>query len=188
VDAFAITEIDDANGNDEGDITTITTPGAADAHELRTAGIIISNVSVTEVKTVTCDGACGAGVGEQAQFTFEFDVEAFGSDIFIDDNVEVAGDGHLFEIVTGGGGTSDVITSTAPAAGTSTWEVAENTTETFTITINYTADAAEFVSANVLAIQWNDADVIEGGAGNEQYDFSMEDFESDPIFLNATAP
>jgi hypothetical protein len=91
------------------------------------------------------------------------------------------------------GGTSvlvDLITSPGTdAAGTSTWQVDEDETRGFIITVNYTAgdDLDEFVTTNITAIQWNDADVVEGGAGNEQYNFNMEDFESDPIFLNSGA-
>ncbi len=184
--------VEDEAGEDlaDGDKTGTAVGGE---HGLFSVGIMVSDVTVTETKTVTCDGVCAVGEAEQAQFTFTFDVTAFGGDIFIDDTVELPGadGGHLYEAHDGtgaavGGTLVDLITSPGTdAAGTSTWWVDEDETREFIITINYTADAAEFVQVDVTAIQWNDDDVIEGGAGNEQYDFNMGDFESDPIFLNA---
>ncbi len=178
-------DIEDEAGDDlaDGDRT-----GSAigEDHGLYSVGIMVDNVEVDREKTLSCDGTCGAGENEQAQFTYEFDVTAFGGDIYIDDVVETgAEDGHLYTLNGVGGTAAETISSTADDAGVSTWKIEEGETETFTITINYTADADEFVQIDLTDIQWNDEDVVEGGAGNEQYDFNMDIFESDPIFLNS---
>lgn len=183
----SLTKFEDANGNDEGDIDE-TINGGSETHELRTAGIMVSDVTVTEVKTVACDGACAAGVGEQAQFKFEFDVTAFGGNMFIDNVVEAAGTGHTYTLNGVGGAVApSMIAPGVDTADTSTWEISEGDTETFVITINYTADAAEFVNIDLTAIQWSATDVAEDNAASQQYQFEMDRFESDPTYLNFTA-
>jgi len=83
----AVTEAEDANGNDEGDID-----GAADAADfdsdtftLRSEGIAIDLDSVTESE----DTASFSGDSDNGTYTFVIDVEAFGQNFFIDEETAV---------------------------------------------------------------------------------------------------
>jgi|GEM_PF-1082235 len=130
VASFAITEIDDENGNDEGDITTLTTPGAADTHELRTAGIMVDFVDSDSTRTFTADST---GEEDQGTFTIEFDVTAFGDDMYVDKGSEVG--------LTNSTGTYTLADAAVLAA------------ETYTATINgtavvYTATAGDAAGTN----------------------------------------
>ena len=200
IQAGAVGDFDEGDGifvsftsvtaeDEEGDNVEATGTAVGNNFAFYTEGIMVSDVVVTEEKTVSCDGACASGSAERAEFKFTFDVTAFGGDIFVDDVVEDAGTGHLYE-VTGTDTTVAVITSSADASGgLSTWIVREGQTETFTITLNVIpagagVAASGFFTGDIDAIQWSATNVAEDNAASSQYNFDMEDFLSDPVFLS----
>lgn len=189
VENFAITELEDENGNDEGDITTITSPGASNTHEIRDEGIMVAFDKSSFVKT-TSDTT---GINETVEFTLEFDVTAFGEDMWIErtcavgttgtdvDAVEVSLDGD-----TDGSSTTctDFDTTSGADQGTHGFEVKKGTTESFAVTI--LGDAGEAASAGssvtfkarINGIGFN---VGTDAVGDTVYAFDLDEFESKAV-------
>ncbi|HMQ01730.1 MAG TPA: hypothetical protein PKD79_01520, partial [Candidatus Doudnabacteria bacterium] len=72
-------EATDSNGNDEDDMTLAGT-STSNTHELRSEGIMVEMVGNPSASVTTVDGA----TNDIAQFTWTFDVTAFGSkDVYI---------------------------------------------------------------------------------------------------------
>lgn len=192
VDAFAITVIDDENGNDESDITTLTTPGAADAHELRTSGIMLEFVSSSASKTFTADST---GEEDQGTFSITFDVTAFGTDQRVDKTCALnedqgdAGEGLSLLITNSGDLAGDTITSCIITSGSTdtednanVFEVDENSTRRLTLTVIATNDglAADFHEVSLEAVNYGTAT---DNTNASFYTFNLGDFKTDPLHL-----
>jgi len=74
-------DVEDENGNDEGDMTITGTPTSA-THTLRSEGIALT----LDSKSANKDAASFSGDFDTGTFTFEIEVEAFGEDFYMDED------------------------------------------------------------------------------------------------------
>ena len=180
---FDITEIEDANGNDEGDISTLTFTTDASTHEVRDEGIMVEFVGSSNVKTT------GDGVNDFVEFTLEFDVTAFGDDMWVEQTCVVGTTGtdvDAVEVSADGG-----LTPTCPELdsegeeGTDGFEVKEGQTERFTVNIlvdgeNGAQNTSSTVRARINGIGFN---VGTDAAGDTVYAFDMADYKSNAVTI-----
>jgi hypothetical protein len=146
-------------------------------------------VSVSETKTFTADDA---GENDQGTFTIKFDVTAFGDTFYIRnaatatttlDNVGYQGgaatdSGVLFN-VTSATTTSATLTSTADLV-VDGFEVDNNSTESFTLTVNVTAGTPAFQTVGLRAIEW----ALDSSADTGFFSAGLDtDWDTDPLFL-----
>ena len=183
VTSFAITEIEDANGNDEGDISTLTTPGASYIHELRDEGIRVTFVKSSNVKTT------GTAVNDTVEFTLEFDVTAFGNDAYIDktcvvgttgtdvDAVEISAEGGLTPVCTNLDSTGD--------EKTDGFKVKKGTTERFTVNILVDGENGTQHTSSTVRARINGIGYVMGtdGAGDTVYAFDMTNYKSNAVTI-----
>lgn len=177
-------DAEDESGEELGD-TEMTGTATGDTHALYDIGFNAVLVSATESKTTTSDTS---GVGDQGQFVIKYDVTAFDGDIYVDntctedtDDSEAAAEGNSYTLTNPSSNSSTcVLTSTGDNASNS-FLVEEGETETFTLTVNVTASADAFVQLDMTAIGWVPTTA---GQGTQLYTFNLDEFESDPLFLN----
>lgn len=162
----------------------LTGSAVGDAHAAYEVGFELDLVSATQVKTVTSDTS---GVGDQAQFVIKYEVTAFDGDIWIDNTCVEDNDGSevatatSYSVTNDGSNTTNCITtSTGDTVGGNSFLIEEGTSETITLTVNVTATADAFAQVALEAIGWD----YEAGGDDEVYSFNLDDFETDPIFLN----
>jgi hypothetical protein len=133
-------------------------------------------VSVDFDKTYSRDSGV-SGDADKATAKFKFNVDAFGADAFVD----VDGSDHSFSV---SGDTSAEIASLSSLADklSESFKVKENNNEDFTLTIVITADENGFfdVSLDEIAYAFSNID------GDITYDFNLDDFETDPVYLSVT--
>ena len=184
---FDITEIEDENGNDEGDITTLTFATDSETHELRDEGIMVSFVGSSYNKTAsTTDNIDGT-----VEFTLEFDVTAFGDDMWVDKTCAIEDSGvdvDATEVSLDGdadfNNTSCTDFDSTGDAGTDGFEVKDGTKETFTVTIlglggEAGADnTAVTFKARLNGIGFN---VGTDAVGDTVYAFDLADYESSAV-------
>lgn len=175
---FLASEVDDqegdslANGDRSGSVV-------GESQTFFKEGIVVELVgSPTAVKTV---GDASAPESDSGLFSITFDVTAFGSDVFIDKSAPLAagGSGESDLTITGTGSVTSEISSVGADEGTDGFEVADGTTERFTITTNILATATGFfrVQLGSLAYALTDADAT------TYYSSDLEDFKTPSISL-----
>lgn len=161
------------------------------ANALYDSGIMVEFVSGTAVRTAIADAATESDTGEYA---ITFDVTAFDADARIDKSCETdngsdaAGQGSVFdEVMTAAdttGWTLPCSTSSAQSdtEDTSTdFEIDEDTTRTFTVTVAYTPDEDSYLQVVLESINWGTAT---DGSNANYYNFNMGDFKTPNMFLN----
>jgi len=177
-------DAEDESGEDLTDGTEMTGTATGDAHAIYDAGITVSLKSVEIEKTLACDGVCAVGEAEQAQAVITLEVDAFDADAYVEDSIAVAtGSGAVYTVNGGAAPTVvDNLTSSADLDATTTaYEILEGTSETFTVTVNITADAPDFFNVAVTEIDWG---ATVATSDDNVYDFNLDDFETDYIYLN----
>lgn len=188
-----IDDAEDANGNDEGDMTLSGT-ATSETHEFREEGMMAMFVDGEVEKTFTADAS---GETDQGTYTISFDVTAFGTDVYVDRSTEddngsnVAGQGVVFD-VNSTAGTPTVSSMLLDAEGTESgdhavsFQVEEGETRTFTLTVVLTGSSTTDGSHQVIveSINWdNEAGGVDA-APDFFYSFDMGDYKTPYLFLN----
>ena len=184
---FEITELEDANGNDEGDITTLTFTTDSETHEVRDEGIMVEFVGSSYVKTPSET----TGINETVEFTLEFDVTAFGDDMWVDQTCAVGTTGTDVDAIevsldndADGSSTTCTDVDSTGDEGTNGFEVKEGQTETFTVTILGNggeaggAGSPVTFTARINGVGFN---VGTDAAGDTVYAFDMSDYKSKAV-------
>ncbi len=186
VSSFEITELEDENGNDENDITLLTTTAVGEIHEVRSEGIMVELVSVSE--TITTAGDPGTSPSyDVGSFKVTFEATAFGEDQRIDRSAvspaaEVAGEGIGYTLSAGTLVTASLTSSSTDSEDTvATFELDENVTRTFTLTVVVEGDD-NLVELSVDSINYGLA-ILDTNA--VFYTFNLDEFKTDELYLNA---
>lgn len=169
----------------------LTGTALADAHVVYDAGIIVEFVSATATRSFTADEA---GESDTGEYKITFRVTAFDGDMRIDrtcedDNgADADGQGTVFDFTVSAGDevgwTVGCLLSSSSADSedtANTFEVDENKTRTFTLTVNVTPDEDSFVEVAIESINWG---TNQDNTNAEDYTFSLDEFKTDSIFLN----
>jgi len=183
-----IDDAEDANGNDEGDMT-LSGSATGEAHSLREEGIMVTFDDSSYVKT-TSDTS---GVNETVEFTLEFDITAFGNDAFIakqstgcTDNAAPASTYTTDVVVsldgdTNGDNTTCTEFDSTGDEGTNGFEVEEGQTEHFTVTVLGNAGEAGSAGTSVTfraRLESLGYKMGSDAAGDTQYTFDLADYKS----------
>lgn len=163
-------------------------------HAVYDSGIMVEFVSATAERTFTADAATE---DDQGTYKITFDVTAFDGDMRIDTSSEVAdanaaGQGVEFsEVDTAGTPVlgSDILESntTDTEDTTDTFEVDEDTTRRFTLTVIYSADSTPTdgsVYVKIDSINWGTAT---DNTNANYYEFDLGDYKTEYLFLNGIA-
>lgn len=139
----SILDAEDANGNDEGDMTISGTP-SSESFTLRSEGLSLDFDSSTFSETLNNEAST---TDDQGVFTYKFTVTAFGDDFFFNKTASRGTTGTTTGaeyIITTDGGNSTVTTGSVTQSLTSTadtesgdYKVAEGETETFTLKVTF---------------------------------------------------
>jgi hypothetical protein len=161
------------------------------ANALYDAGIMVEFVSGTATRTAIADAATESDTGEYA---ITFDVTAFDADARIDKSCESdtatvdAGEGVVFdEVMTAANTTGWTLPCSTSSAQSDTedtadtFEIDEDTTRTFTVTVAYTPDEDSYLQVVLESINWGTAT---DGSNANYYTFNMGDFKTPNMFLN----
>lgn len=173
----------DAEGADDLAGAQFSGSATGDEHTLRTEGAILELTDTTETLKANTDATT---TDDEGVYVLEFDVTAFNGDLYIDDTTDqgtVENDYGVNYIITSGGST---IASTT-AAGVATldsdatltggrYKVAEGSTETFTLTVEY--DPAATGSFKVQLYSVNFKVDTNAAADTQQLALPAEDFDT----------
>ena len=171
----------DAEGSDDvtvGGSTSIS----SEIHTLRTEGVDLAFVDDTVTSKANTDATT---TDDEGVFVIEFDVTAFGGDLYIDDTTDqgtVENNYGVNYIVTSNGST---IASTT-AAGVATldsdaeltggrYKIAEGETETFTLTVEYDPASSGSFKVQLYSVNFNDTNA---DADTQQLATPAEDFDT----------
>lgn len=170
-----------------------------EAHAVYDEGIMVEFVSADAERTFTADAS---GEDDQGTYTIVFDITAFDGDMYIDDDCEddngadAAGQGTVFDVNSSAGTPTGGATCLVDAAGTETgdtsssWQVQEGETRQFTFTVTLTADTTPTDGNHQVILESINWDDEAGGVDSTPdffYNFNMDDFETDYLFLNGIA-
>lgn len=171
-------DVEDEAGEDLVDADKTGT-ATGESHEVRDIGIMVDLVSATATISSTSDGT--AGVSDAGTFTITFNVTAFDGDAYIDLSAPLAagGSGETDLAVSGAGTVVATIDCAACTQGTDGFLVDEGETEKVVVTTNITATTSGFFAVEVDDIVYALTDID----GNLSYDFNLDDFATDQIFL-----
>lgn len=190
VNSVEISELEDDNGNDESEITTLTRSADGETHTLRTEGLMIGDASFTETVKDTTETAGG----EEGVYKVTFDVTAFEDAMYIPvgstkATSSVTNFGVVYMVQDENGdsvesaGTSTAVVSSSASKSGNYFEVEEGETESFTLTVNYDPAADGFFRVALYGVNFNvgtaaTADSVETATPSE-------DYESDYLNLDA---
>lgn len=161
------------------------------AHALYDSAIRVELVSVDQVRSFEADASGETDAGE---FTVKFTVEAFGADLYMDKSTEddngsnAAGQGVVYDFTASTTATPTVsaatLTGAAKSGDTGTdFKITEGAAaREFTLKVTLTGDTATDASyyMNLESINWG---VSSTGANANYYTFNLEDFQTDPLYL-----
>jgi peptidoglycan hydrolase-like protein with peptidoglycan-binding domain len=174
IDSSAI-DAEDAQGDS---ITVTSSDVSGGTITFRTAGIEVELNSITESITPS-DSAPDLGT-----YVFKFDVTAFGNDVFLSgtttDTATLDETNSVDFVKTGGGSATSTLTCSGCEESSNAFEVSENTTEEFTLTV-IVSGSGGFADIEIDKILW-------GTTAAHPYTTTTEvdDWESDQQFLSAT--
>lgn len=156
----------DAEGADSGEEVTVS--GASnvegDTHTLRTDGVDVEVTDTTETLKANTDTTT---TDDEGVFEIEFDVTAFGTDLYIDDTAEQdtseSDYGVNYRIVNSSGS----VIASSTAAGVATldaetdleggyFKVDEGETVTFTLTVEFDPAVTGSYRLELYSVNWND--------------------------------
>ena len=193
-------DAEDEEGDDLSDADK-TGGTSSDTHVFYETGIQVSLVSIEE-KTTVQDSADN----DTAQFIIKYNVTAFGGDVYVGDTASattvtsipdttVSSNRVVYRVDEAGTATTADLTGTVvtftkngskvtDSGVTNGVKIAENETGSFTLTVTRTnsgdADDDGSYRAALKAISWATSDT----ATQNVYDFDLDDFESDYVFIN----
>jgi len=156
----------DAEGADSGE--TVTVSGSSnvegDTHTLRTDGVDVEVTDTTETLKANTDSTTA---DDEGVFEIEFDVTAFGTDLYIDDNAHNGtaenNTGVNYRVVDSSG--SVIASTTGTSVGTLDAEtdlesgrfvVDEGETVTFTLTVEFDPATTGSYRVELYSVNWND--------------------------------
>jgi peptidoglycan hydrolase-like protein with peptidoglycan-binding domain len=183
--------------NEEGEQLTNSTEMTGSltgkAQAFRSSGIQVALVSTSATVSHLGDAANVGTDADQGTYTVKFSVTAFGSDAYVDKDAveELAGTtatqvSYYFEDGNSNGGDMaagvGTLVSTGDAAGTTSFKVTENETETFTLTVLGTASADTFNYVAISGIGYNLTS--NATACDTVYSFNLDDFKTADLYLN----
>ncbi len=157
-----------------------------ETHTLFTEGLEVEVADMSETKDTNSDATTADDTGT---FTFEFDVTAFETDVYIPktamrSNTSAAA-GVVYRITNGSG--TPVTTGTVTGAMSSTadtsgayYVVEEGETETFTVTVTYDPTVSGFYALQLQHIHWNSR---ESTPYTTMPLVPVSDFETDPLAI-----
>src|SRR3989344_4866198 len=155
------------------------------ASEIRDVGFTLELVSATAVKTA---GEVTVQPSDTGLFTITFDVTAWDGDIYIDASapLEAGGSGEADLTVTGAGTVVATLTSPsgATASANTTFLVAEDDTERFSINVDIRDGATDMVDGFFDVALADLVYALTAIDGNLGYTFNLVDFKTPQIFLN----
>jgi hypothetical protein len=193
VGSVDLSKFEDANGNDENDIT-VTATGNSNTFELRSTGVKIVFVSSDADRTFTADAT---GEDDQGTYVITFDVTAFGANAYIDNSSEVAGanaagQGVEFSVTSTAGTpvlSSDLLESnTVDSQDTANvFEVEKNKTRRFTLTVIYGADSTPTDGSHSIKIDSINWGTATDDTNANYYEFDLGDYKTPALFLNGIA-
>ena len=148
-------------------------------------GFTLELVSATAVKTA---GEVTVQPSDTGLFTITFDVTAWDGDIYIDASapLEAGGSGEADLTVTGAGTVVATLTSPsgATASANTTFLVAEDDTERFSINVDIRDGATDMVDGFFDVALADLVYALTAIDGNLGYTFNLVDFKTPQIFLN----
>jgi peptidoglycan hydrolase-like protein with peptidoglycan-binding domain len=151
----------------------VTPSGDADGEVVtfRSIGVDVDLTSVTESNDSDSTPDLGT-------FTFKFKVTAFGEDVYLSSTSTSGEANAIVYALTGGTIASSTLTSTADESGNA-FVVDEGDTEDFTFTVIVDGNSS-FTDVEITGIKWG-----ESAAGSTQNTTTVDEWESDPLFLSA---
>lgn len=175
-------DIEDEEGEDVEDRSGTAN---GEAHALYDNGIMVELVSTSKTRSFTADDS-----GEYDRGTFEitFDVTAFGADMRVDKSCKAggenaAGQGVEYTDMSNTTESCSFVSSSTDSEDTSnTFEVDEDTTRRFTLTVEATATADVFAEASLESINWGTAT---DNSNANYYTFNLDEYKTGSLFLNA---
>lgn len=197
-------DVEDSSGEDlaSGDRTGTA---SSDAHAIYETGI---RVSLLEDPTATIEDNQDGATNDTAKFVIKYSVEAFGGDVWVSESstatetssptlagIEGA-DVVLFQLdkagtATAGSGVSapDSYTTSgengvSDTGATNGIKIDDGKTATFTLSVTHTnttsGDAGQY-RMSLEGITWEDS---AGGADEFLYDFNLDEYQTDYVFVN----
>jgi peptidoglycan hydrolase-like protein with peptidoglycan-binding domain len=172
----------DAEGADDLGSSQLSGNITSEQHVLRTQGGSASNVKTT-AKLVE------SGDVERGEFTVQFDVTAFDSDIYVNrsaasgTSMGTAGVNYVVEESDGdtasGGSVSGALSSNATVTG-GRYVVREGQTRTFTLSVSYDPDTTNFYRVQLYSLNYNDTNA---DPDTQQRALPAQDYETDVISI-----
>ena len=170
-------DVEDADSGD--DIGTIGSNETADTFEIASTGLLVESVDESAVKTFTADDA---GEGDQGTFIIEFDVTAFGDDIYLDKSTPVEdNDGTYATTALAYSVTNDGSNTTAATMSidgdydeeTNSYKISEGDTATITleVTVSATADSSAAITLESLGYALTNVDGTLGFTVQDEPEF-----------------
>jgi hypothetical protein len=175
----------DAEGADDLEDAQMEGTATGERHTLRSAGLVVETTEVSETLKENSDSTTADDEGE---FSIEFDVTAFESDVYIDNNalrgLVETNTGVNFIITSAGatvttGTTTSSLTSSADLDG-GRYLVAEGETETFTLTVEFDPLTSGFHALQLYSVNFNDTNA---DADTQQVTDPASDFDTDEISI-----
>lgn len=179
----------------EGDTVTVTQDWNASASYTVSVYSTLPVLSLTSISE-SLGSEDSSGDVTDGTYTFKFEVEAIGGDIYVPDSAlgtttsggEGTSNDALEVLITGGTASTSAnsistsITSSADDVG-DTFQVEEGATETFTVVVNYdnASNTADFYHAIAQAFNWGIAD---DAVAEFSYTAGFSDWKSDPLHLD----
>lgn len=156
------------------------------AHAVYENGISVAFVSATQELTSVADDI---GEADQGTYRIVFDVTARGADMRIDRScteaqANVAGQGVEYTISEADSNTTLCIVSSTTSDSedtANTFEIDENRTRRFTLTVVATATADHFAQVSLNSINWGTAT---DDTNANFYDFNLNTYKTGTLFLN----
>ena len=154
----AVTDARDDNGNDEGDMTgSNPTPFNSDTFTLRSEGLGLDITSMTEVEDV----ASYSGDTDTGTYTFKFDVTAFGSNFYMDEDAANISYDLIVDGVIAASASSTAsldIAGDAVAAGVADFKIGSSRTAILTLTVETAASVSGSAKVRINSVAYSAAD------------------------------
>lgn len=188
ISAVNLTEYTDASDNDEGDFTE-SGSYVSETHSLYSQGIRVVFDESSYIKT-TSDTS---GINETVQFTLEFDITAFGDDMYIDKTCSdssapastyVTAVAVSLDNDTDGSSTTCTDFDSSGDELTNSFEVLEGQTEHFTVSLLGDAGEAGSAGTSVTFTARLESIAFTSGAeggGDTTYQFDLSDYKSTAV-------
>jgi len=179
----AVTEAEDENGNDEGDIDGASNAADfdSDTFTLRSEGLAISIDTITENK----DSASFSGDFDTGTYVFTIDVEAFGEDFYIDEDASVVNYTVLVDgtPVDAASSSASLTVQNADDANTADWKISDTDTN---VQFVFTVETADDVSGTTR-VRIDSIDYADNDDGTEDQNVTAtpaSDWRSGSLILN----